>query len=889
MPESAEEIAPAQPVPLSAVVMRIAPLLPTACGMIVGIACDYLHCTNPWISASILVAATVAVSLRSLRSAAGPLAIFVAAAAIGSLLHHRAEHVIPARRIERDLIEPRTIARIRGTVVSEPYVREERDSPFRAWTHLPAQTVFLIDLDSVERTDGWRPAGGRIRVTIGEAVLDLREGEGVELFGWLRSLQPHANPGSFDWKKYYRRDGIVARLHCDLRENITRLPSGNEGWTRRMVRYARRTAAGWLTEDLVTGGAEDEGLLEAMVLGHRSRFDRRLNEIFIQAGCIHFLAASGINVVIVMFLARIVIGPIPMGRRTRVLVMAAAVATYAVLTEPRPPILRATVFALTYCAAVWLGRGRARLNWIAATVMVLAILDPAMIFDVGYQLSTAAVIGVSYVGPAIRQAVSEMWVMVECGVFRRPHAADDRALRRTLLSQQIETSRFKLNVVQVMRRMKGSLVEALTTALGAWIVGVPIACFVFQRFQPWGALGSLIVLPLMTLLMGLGFAKFALQAFAPTAAGGLGTILSVLNALTIRLVSWLSELPAASVDVTTPPMGFLGVFYLCILFFVLRFSQPKANPRARNVADAPHRGGGADRWNRPFAVSAALLVLGVIVWHHPKGGDGRLRATVLSVGRGSATILQLPDGSCVLYDAGGGWSSDVGENVILPFLRNAGVRRIDRVYISHPNLDHFSGVPTLIEKFRVGPIVFNSCFAEKSPERSPGRHLLGILGERDHPLEIFGDGGATWEFGGATFELLWPVGECDAAQSANDASSVIRISYKGRSMLMTGDIEAVAQLRLVNRGDLHADVLLLPHHGGVESTTRDFIRAVGPAVAIRSSHERTEDTLSGIEELVGEARYLNTADVGAVVMEFGEGGLSVFTPCRQPTASDKVP
>jgi competence protein ComEC len=100
-------------------------------------------------------------------------------------------------------------------------------------------------------------------------------------------------------------------------------------------------------------------------------------------------------------------------------------------------------------------------------------------------------------------------------------------------------------------------------------------------------------------------------------------------------------------------------------------------------------------------VSLALLAASSCTWQFNGERRSTLTVTVLAVGAGSAVVMELPNGKTVLYDAGSQGIAGVGRNVIAPYLRSRGVGAIDRVYISHPNLDHFSGIPELITEMPV--------------------------------------------------------------------------------------------------------------------------------------------------------------------------------------------
>lgn len=249
--------------------------------------------------------------------------------------------------------------------------------------------------------------------------------------------------------------------------------------------------------------------------------------------------------------------------------------------------------------------------------------------------------------------------------------------------------------------------------------------------------------------------------------------------------------------------------------------------------------------------------------------------TVLSVGAGSATVIELPNGGTVLYDAGSTSPSDVGRNVVVPFLRHRGIGRIDRVYLSHPNLDHFSGLPTIVSEIPTGPIIVNRYFEKRSGPRSPSRHLLKLLGKSNHTVRTIDPSGGSWTLSGVTFEYLSPAADFPKEVTTNDTSTVLRLTYGGHSILLTGDIEEQALRALINHGNLHADVLLLPHHGGVEASTPAFIRAVDPIAVIRSSAEPMRETLNGLPNAVGSIPLYNTADVGAIQIVIENGRLTI--------------
>jgi competence protein ComEC len=508
-----------------------------------------------------------------------------------------------------------------------------------------------------------------------------------------------------------------------------------------------------------------------------------------------------------------------------------------------------------------------------------------MLFDVGYQLSSAAVLGVSYLAPALREGMRSAFSAYERVILKRPFAeADAQLIRAASATRRIKQGIAKRTLFALARQVRAGL----AISLGAWLSGLPVVWSVFQRFQPWGALNSVILLPLVSIVMGFAFLKFALEELSPTVASIVAVPLMFSDAFLIWVVEALASLPGASLTVSAPPGWLIFAYYLFLVTFVLRF------PAGMLVEQAPLPMHGQRRYRqRPLpknmcSTAFAIFALSVAGWCWPEGKRDQLRMTVLSVGPGLATVIELPDGQTVLYDAGTSLPSDAGRTVLAPFLSERGIRHLDRVYLSHSNIDHFSGLPTILDQVTTGAVMVNACFEAKSGPRSPSRHLLDLLAARGQKVEVLDSSRSTWEFGGATFELFSPIGDCDLSLSDNDTSTVLRLSFAGRSVLLPGDIQERTQRGLLDRGELRADVLVLPHHGSVRKSTAQFIRAVGPSAAIRSSGERMDQTRSGLNALVGDIPLYNTADVGAVEVILDDDGVRV-SALRGRRPADIVP
>lgn len=852
-------------------IQRTAPLLPVATGLVFGVVLD-ARLEPPWALWVPLLLATAWAAWNRPENILGLAALSFAAMALGGLLHYQAIRHTPADHIEQYVIDEPRLARVTGVVASVPRLLPPPESPFARWSYGRERTVFLLDVHRIEGARGDVPVQGRVHVFVAEAVLDLTIGESVEAFGWLRAFSRPSNPGQIDWSAFHRRQGVSGGISCSHRENVKQLEQGEPRRLPRMERV-RGYLRDLLTGDLPGAGEQETTLLEAMVLGQRSRTDRVVNDVFIRAGCVHFLAVSGVHVGIVAFLALAACRLIGIGPRTAAAVMLMAVIAYALLTEPRPSVMRATVIALAYGVARLIGRERAYLNWLSAAVIILVTIDAPTVFDVGFQLSTLAVMGVVYLAPALATCVRLSALWLESHALRRPFAAMDRQLVEYAI---LRRGGWVARTRRMLRWAKCYAAAALSVACAAWLATAPVVSWHFDRVQPWGAISSLAAMPIVTILMGLSFVKLAASAVAPAAGMALAPAVLTTESALLDVVNRFAVLPGASLRVPELSVWVVASFYLFLVLLTWRIlAAPDTSVPHRVRKRSPP--GPPVPPARVVVFSFLLVIATAIAWLSPRGPSGRLRMTVLAVGAGTSTVLELPNGEAWLYDAGGGGPRDVGRNVIVPYLRHREIERIDRVYVSHPNLDHFNGLLSVVDEISAEPILINSYFPFRSAARSPARFLLGELAKREADVREVTASRITSEHGGVTVEYLWPVGEVDETLEINDSSTVLRICFAARCILLSGDIGERAQNHLLARGDLRADVLMLPHHGDVVGTTRDFIDAVGAAILIRSSDERMVDTRNGLAELAAGRRLLNTADVGAITVDMHAAGIEVRT------------
>ena len=284
-----------------------------------------------------------------------------------------------------------------------------------------------------------------------------------------------------------------------------------------------------------------------------------------------------------------------------------------------------------------------------------------------------------------------------------------------------------------------------------------------------------------------------------------------------------------------------------------------------------------------------MLFLTCVAWPlFPRGGGGDYRFHIISVGNGSATVVVGSDQRAALFDAGTTRNIDAGQTVARG-LHALGVRRLERVFISHANFDHYSGIPTLLATVPTQCLSFSPYFKAAAEDDGAVGRLFELLraaapGDRSVATVKADD---RLMIGEMFVEVLWPPpGLAREVWGANDRSLVFRLHAGGRTVLLPGDIERDAirgllQAERAGRVRLAADVLVAPHHGSVvRRDTAAFLTAVNPEVVVVSSATPRPKFAVLVRETLGSrCRLLITRDVGAVTIRITPAGeIVIQTP-----------
>ena len=468
-------------------------------------------------------------------------------------------------------------------------------------------------------------------------------GDRLRLQGQLES--PPENE-DFSYRDYLARQGVYASCRTASPERVGQ-GSGNLllAWV-----YAVKERALGVVRRIFP---DPEGaLLAGILLGEDNGLPAPLRQAYNDTGTAHIIAISGFNISILSGLIAGLAGRL-LGRRRGALAAGIAIGAYTLLVGAAPAVVRAALMGGLSLFARQVGRRQQGLNSLALVAAVMAVFNPNLPWDVGFQLSFAATLGlVLYADP-----------------FSRAFTA--------LASRRLPAT--------LVQRLAGPVGEYFLFTLAAQLTSLPVTIYHFQRLSLVGLLANPLVLPAQPAVMVLsGVAVLLGLLYLPV--GQLAAYLAwPFAAYTNRVVALLGRVPGGVIMLGQASLLFV------VLFYVLLFSVPVLAPRLKGRAALL----------KPSAALAVLAIITVLVWQAALSApDGRLRLTLLPVsgsGRsGEAVLVQGPGGQAVLV--GGGPSASLLASAVgqrLPLTR----RRLDALVVTASGADQLDALPAILERY----------------------------------------------------------------------------------------------------------------------------------------------------------------------------------------------
>ncbi|HEU4434701.1 MAG TPA: ComEC/Rec2 family competence protein, partial [Pyrinomonadaceae bacterium] len=680
-------------------------------------------------------------------------------------------------------------------------------------------------------------------------TLDLRYGTRIRVAARLMRSDNYRNPGVSPLSEYLERKGYDATGVVKGASAIARLDDATVfpplAWL-----YASRARLQREIDSRFT--PETAGVLDAALLGNRYNLTRSSSERFREGGTFHVLVISGLHI---SFIGGIVLLALRRLTRRRVLqfvVPALFVWCYAFAVGAESSVIRAALmFSFAGLGAV-LFRPATSLNALGGAALALLVHNPKEIFDPSFQLTFLSVLAIVVIAWPLLRKLSAIgaWYPTADTPYPPNCSRELKAFCETLFWSEQSWARelarsthhyrmFKTPLAEVLehcrvQRVLRYVFGAVVVSAAVQIVLLPQMILYFHRLSLSSLVLNVVVSVLLAVLAAVALVGLALGQVSVTAAMPVLKLAEAINWLMVHSVDPFADAGVASLrlpEYSGWPRMIYVVYYVPLLLLVVALHHWE--PLSRFVSKRKNRS--------VFPLGLVQIGLIAVAIMHPLGAaraDRRLRIDFLDVGQGDAALITMPDGTTLLVDGGGRprfradtndtferETRSIGEAVVSEYLWWRGLDRVDYVLATHADADHIDGLNDVVRNFAV-----NTALAGRTPSNDP--EFVKFTGSlRNTNLQTL-HAGDVIRFGEVEVRVLWPPPGKD---STNDDSVVLKLQYRERSILLTGDIEKKAEAALIAAAtDLRADVVKVAHHGSRTSSTTGFVSATKPRFAIIS-------------------------------------------------------
>lgn len=715
-----------------------------------------------------------------------------------------------------------------------------------------SQRELVVDVKGVFLPEGSKLARGRVMVTqtvFPEETLEpeLQIGDTVAIHGRFRLPRKAGNPGQFNYRHYLYRRGISLVAYIEGNTDIGRfegaeddlLPPGmNTGvtdyfvcvwlWLNRQAAIWRHRLAGSWETNLP---ASIRGLMVAMVLGDRSFLAPGVQDAFHRTGQAHLLSVSGLHLGFVVAGVWSVVGLLPCGKVLRCGMTIIFAWLYALIAGGNPPVIRGAITMTIYLVGLAWDKGHNRLAATGHAALVQLIANPSLLFDTSFQLSHGALLGILTLTPGLQS-----WLL--------PTPS------KTLIG-----------------KLRSRVVDLIIISVSAQVAIFPFLAYYFHEISWIGPILGLITVPLTGLIIPLGL--FGSFLGLVSLQSSLAPLLRLLLVGLDRVTAWCATWSWSRLYVPAGSMITWIIYYMVLVFAIECLRRRQMCNRA-GISVFP-----ATRLHRKTWILLGYILALWLVYYPQVAPLWRpLEISFIDVGQGDSIFINTPYGRNILIDGGGSPPSfpensfDMGKDIVLPFLRRRGVRRLDLVIASHFHNDHTQGLSAILREVPVTLLADNGLL-DTGYASQEHRRILQDLDVNVETQRVVLRRGQYFSLDPEVeLTVLYPVEhvnskyELTQGVDQNNNSVVVKLRTRDYSVLLSGDIDRTAQMDLVGihslllategveegwpssisskkngiaeRFGINADLLKVPHHGSREALSYSFLGAVSPAQAIIS-------------------------------------------------------
>ncbi|MEA1939482.1 MAG: DNA internalization-related competence protein ComEC/Rec2 [Candidatus Caldatribacteriota bacterium] len=594
-------------------------------------------------------------------------------------------------------------------------------------------------------------------------------GDVLKIKGRLQKPLEPKNFGDFNYESYLAQKKIFSCLNVWMNKDVEIIGKEKINILIKSSLFSRDKIKEVLSKTLPH---PYNYLLIAMMLGEKSFVPQEVKETFINAGVMHILAVSGLHVGIIAGFLFIFLGLLKIPKKVKYITIILLLASYVPITGFRPSVVRAFIMFSLLIIGRLINRSRNLYFSLFFAAFLILLLNPLTIYDSGFLLSFIVTFFIIYLTPILSLILSNL-----TGWLRNP----------------------------------------LSVSIAAWIGIFPLSAYFFNKVSLISIISNIVIIPLAGIAIVLGFITFFIGILNIQIASMVAFLNYWALGLIVFVAKLLSSLPFSFIYTAQPSVLNIILYYLFIFIIIEIFYKQKFSLKVKTRT----------------AITVLVIILFVVGLNLFLPGN-ELKVHYINVGEGDCILIEAPKNINILIDGGGTPQNDfdVGEKILIPYLRRIGINEIDLLILTHPHLDHLEGLLPVVRELKINMVLDNKIICDISEYNE----FISIIKNKKIPYHDTVEGDSLTINKNLEILILNPSYRrkniCDE-DDLNNNSIVVKLFYKNSNFLFTGDIEKEAEKRMLIWNEvLNSDVLKVGHHGSSTSTDPEFLNKVDPIIAV---------------------------------------------------------
>ena len=634
-----------------------------------------------------------------------------------------------------------------------------------------------------------------------EKDINFLPGDIVYVKGEISIADSKRNYGGFDYNKYLKQSKIFGIIQAEECRKISKQED--------LYSFLEKIRYKFIIKIENLYNNENAGFLKSLLFGKTDGLTNDIKDSFRDSSLSHVLAISGMHVTYVVIGIKFVLNKIVKSKKTKNNILIVFIIFFSFVTGNSVSGIRACIMGAMVILANNFERKNNFYFSLIYSFLIIILFNPYNIYNIGLWLSYMGSLGIVCFSSFLKKYI-------------------------------YKKIKFKKKINIIFQKIREYIIENFVVTFSAQILIFPIMMYVFNTISISFFISNILVSFFVGPLLILGYTSVLLSFINFPFLKLIVYITETLIVIVVKISEICSKLPFSKIYVITPSIIMVFVYY-GIVFGLIYFSFKKRfyffriiiyksflKKELRKIID------------KIFLLKKHVIVLfiivSVILFQIKLKSYSMFQINFVDVGQGDCTYIKTFSGKNIIIDGGEGNTEkyDYGENVLLPYLLDRGVKKIDYLIISHADSDHIGGLFAIIENIKIDKILIGiqPQISEKYVE------LLEISKDKNIKLVELKAGDRLNLEKEIYLDVLWPKENNFIEQNAlNNNSMVFKISYKKFSILFTGDIEEISEKEMLksyenNKNFLNATILKVAHHGSKTSTCLEFLKSVNPKIVL---------------------------------------------------------